>query len=131
MLQWHITGGSPATAATIKATSDFMVGGGMTVPIQRGSMAILQPPRSRFMINDILAGSDGGGGGPVSGLTGHGTGSVRRSIGRDDDRSPSPQGPRDLSLPPGSRHDDSDSDSSGQLDDQSICSNGMFDIDFI
>lgn len=75
-----------------------MNGGGITVPVQRGSMAILQAPRSRFMINDILA----------------------------DGRSPSPQ-PRDLSVPPGGRHhhnnhnDDSDSDS-----DHSVCSNGEF-----
>lgn len=85
----------------------------MTVPVQRGSMAILQPPRSRFMITDILAGSGGG----VTGMV--------------DGRSPSPQ-PRDLSVPPGVRHhhnnhhDDSDSDSSGQLDDHSVCSNGEF-----
>lgn len=98
----------------------------MTVPVQRGSMALLQPPRSRFMITDILAGSD-----------------------RDDGRSPSPQGPRDLSVPPGGHHrhdldrhissvgggvrgnhhdNDSDSDSSGQLDDHSVCSNGKLKI---
>lgn len=83
----------------------------MTVPVQRGSMAILQPPRSRFMITDILAGSGGG-------VTGQ--------------LSPSPQ-PRDLSVPAGggrhhhnNHHHDSDSDSSGQLDDQSVCSNGEF-----
>uniref|UniRef100_A0A182WP43 Uncharacterized protein n=1 Tax=Anopheles minimus TaxID=112268 RepID=A0A182WP43_9DIPT len=29
----------------------------MTVPVQRNSLAVLQPPRSRFMITDILAGS--------------------------------------------------------------------------
>lgn len=112
VLQWHISGGSPASPATIKGTSDLMNGGGMTVPVQRGSMAILQPPRSRFMITDILAGSGGG----VAGLV-------------DGRGSPSPQ-PRDLSVPPGGRnhhnnhHDDSDSDSSGQLDDHSVCSNG-------
>lgn len=105
-----------------------MNGGGMTVPVQRGSMAILQPPRSRFMITDILAGSGGG----VAAL-GH----------VDGHRSPSPQGPRDLSVPPSGRHhhnnhhDDSDSDSSGQMDDHSVCSNGewltvylLFETDF-
>lgn len=100
----------------------------MTVPIQRGSaMAVLQPPRSRFMITDIL-----GGGGNVGHhhhqlhhhhmMSGHGS---------EDGHSPSP-GPRDLSVgPTGSRNDDSDSDSSGQLDNHSICSNGMYIYIFI
>ena len=104
----------------------------MTVPLQRGSMAMLQPPRSRFMITDILGGNGGGGAaGVVSGLAGlAGNGLMRDDL---SGRSPSPAGPRDLSVPPNSRHhmhhmhhhnDDSDSDSSGQLDDQSVCSNG-------
>lgn len=66
------------------------------------------------MITDILGGSGGGGGGG------------RRGDSSEHDRSPSP-GPRDLSVPPNSRHhDDSDSDSSGGLDDHSICSNGEY-----
>lgn len=113
----------------------------MTVPLQRGSMAMLQPPRSRFMITDILGGGGGGGGVAAVGGSINGGDSDRRSV--------SPQGPRDLSVPPRhlhhlqqqhhhlqqhhhhlqqqqqqQQHDDSDSDSSGQLDDQSICSNG-------
>lgn len=119
VLQWHIPGGSPQPTATIKGSSAIDLagggggaGGGMTVPVQRGSMAILQPPRSRFMITDILAGSGGG---------------VRGGDSSEHDRSPSP-GPRDLSVPPNSRHhhDNSDSDSSGGLDDHSICSNGEY-----
>lgn len=131
VLQWLRAGESPLTDAKIKGTSavDLLSSvaattgiNGMTVPLQRGSMAMLQPPRSRFMITDILGGGGGGGGGVDS-----------------DERSPSPQGPRDLSVGQAGRHmhhamhhqlqhhDDSDSDSSGQLDDQSICSNGEFD----
>lgn len=101
---------SPFLAAKISSLSEIT---GMTVPLQMqrgGSMAMLQPPRSRFMINDIL-----GGGGKL------------RSETDDDDRSPSPQ-PRDLSLPPSSmrqhHNDDSDDDQSdsSMLDDNSICS---------
>lgn len=132
VLQWLGAGESPLNDAKIKGTSavDLLSSvaattgiSGMTVPLQRGSMAMLQPPRSRFMITDILGGGGGGGGGGVD----------------SDERSPSPQGPRDLSVGQGGRHmhhsmhhqlqqhhDDSDSDSSGQLDDQSICSNGEF-----
>jgi hypothetical protein len=101
---------SPFIAAKINSLSEIT---GMTVPIQMqrgGSMAVLQPPRSRFMINDIL----GGGG-------------KHRSETDDDERTPSPQ-PRDLSLPPNSmrnhQNDDSDDDQSdsSMLDDHSICS---------
>lgn len=99
---------SPLIAAKISSISDIA---GMTVPLQmqRGSMAY-QPPRSKFMINDIL-----GGNGKL------------RSPADDDDRTPSPQ-PRDLSIPPNTlRHhnDDSDSDSS-MLDDHSICSGNYY-----
>lgn len=111
MLQWHIPGESPFKSSKINSISD-LVGGGMTVPVQRGSMAVLQPPRSRFMITDILAGTDGG------------------VVMNDDGRSPSPQ-PRDLSVPPGGRHDDSDSDSSCPLDDNSVCSNGKFHLSYL
>lgn len=105
---------SPFTIAKINSLSDIS---GMTVPIQmqRGSMAMLQPPRSKFMINDIL-----GGNGKL----------VSRSE-TDEDRSPSPQ-PRDLSLQPNAlrnhhhhnHNDDSDDDQSdsSMLDDHSICS---------
>lgn len=124
MLQWHRTGESPSSQTTINSLSE-LVGGGMTVPVQRGSMAVLQPPRSRFMITDILAGS-GGGGMPHGDVRG----SLHMGSGSDGGRSPTPS-PRDLSLQAGSRHhmhhdpnDDSDSDSSGQLDDHSVCSNG-------
>lgn len=128
MLQWHRTGVSPISPTTINGISEIN-GGGMTVPVQRGSMAVLQPPRSRFMITDIL-----GGGGNVNAVNGHhlhhhhhhlhgGGGGAGNSNGSEDGRSLSPS-PRDLSLPPGSRHDDSDSDSSGQLDSHSVCSNG-------
>lgn len=93
----------------------------MTVPMQRASMAgLLQPPRSRFMINDILS----GGGGPSDGR-------------HPDGRSLSPQ-PRDLSvsMSGGNMHhnshnlDDSDSDSSGGMDDHSMSSNGESKIIF-
>ncbi|XP_055615728.1 homeobox protein B-H1-like [Toxorhynchites rutilus septentrionalis] len=73
----------------------------MTVPVQRNSMAVLQPPRSRFMITDILGGGGqshqghhhqgGGGGGGDRG----GADSVNGSS--SEGRTPSP-GPRDLSL---------------------------------
>lgn len=88
-------------------------------------MAIM-PSRSRFMITDIL----GSGGNVSAGL--HIGGHV------DNVRSTSPQGPRDLSTNAGNNHymhlhhgenqqrdDDSDSDLSGQLDDNS--SNGKFE----
>nr|XP_019558622.2 homeobox protein B-H1 [Aedes albopictus] len=83
----------------------------MTVPVQRNSMAVLQPPRSRFMINDILAGSQshhhhsqhpgshqqngngGGGGGGADSINGSSS----------EGRTPSP-GPRDLSIVPGGHH---------------------------
>jgi hypothetical protein len=102
---------SPLTIAKINSLSDIS---GMTVPIQMqrgGPMSILQPPRSKFMINDIL-----GGNGKLT----------SRSGTDDEDRSPSPQ-PRDLSLPPNSmRHHADDSDDehsdSSMLDDHSICS---------
>lgn len=157
VLQWRNSGESPISDVTIKGASaiDLLAGaaaaGGMTVPLQRGSMAMLQPPRSRFMINDILGGGGGGGGG-AGGIVGGGVGGLVNGL-ENDRRSTSPQGPRDLSVPPNSRHlhhiqqhhhhhhhhmqqqqhDDSDSDSSGQLDDQSVCSNGkrMIDIYFI
>lgn len=103
---------SPFTIAKINSLSD--ISAGMTVPIQMqrgGAMSILQPQRSKFMINDIL-----GGAGKLT----------SRSGTDDEDRSPSPQ-PRDLSLPLNAmRHhaddsDDEQSDSS-MLDDHSICS---------
>lgn len=93
--------------------------------MQRASMAgLLQPPRSRFMINDILSGG-GGNGGPSDGRH---PGPMGLS---DDGRSLSPQ-PRDLSvsMSGGNMHhgshnlDDSDSDSSGGMDDHSMSSNG-------
>lgn len=107
VLQWNALMGydSPFFAAKINSLSEMT---GMTVPIQMqrgGSMAVLQPPRSRFMINDIL-----GGGGKL------------RSETDDDERTPSPQ-PRDLSIPSNSmrnhQHDDSDDDQSdsSMLDD--------------
>ena len=113
VLQWNALMGydSPFIAAKISSLSEITAG--MTVPIQMqrgGSMAVLQPPRSKFMIQDIL-----GGNGKI------------RSGTDDEDRTPSPQ-PRDLSLPPSSmRHhqnDDSDDDQSdsSMLDDHSICS---------
>lgn len=114
MLQWHIPGESPFELTKISSLSDITGGGGgMTVPVQRNSMAVLQPPRSRFMINDILAGSQshhhhsqhpgshqqngnsGGGGG------GGGADSINGSS--SEGRTPSP-GPRDLSIVPGGHH---------------------------
>jgi hypothetical protein len=100
---------SPFIAAKISSLSEMS---GMTVPIQmqRGG-SMLQPPRSKFMITDIL-----GGNGKL------------RSGTDDEDRTPSPQ-PRDLSIPPNSmRHhhhpnDDSDDDQSdSSMLDGSICS---------
>lgn len=96
---------SPFSAAKINSLSEIT---GMTVPMQRGG-SMIQQPRSKFMINDIL-----GGNGKL------------RSVTDDEDRTPSPQ-PRDLSLPPNSmrhQHDDSDDDQSdsSMLDDHSICS---------
>ncbi|KAG5682708.1 hypothetical protein PVAND_012042 [Polypedilum vanderplanki] len=115
---------SPLTIAKINSLPEIS---GMTVPIQMqrgGSMAmsILQQPRSKFMINDIL-----GGNGKLT----------NRSGTDDEDRSPSPQ-PRDLSLPPNAlrhhhhhnlHHEDSDDDQSdsSMLDDHSICSGGKDD----
>jgi hypothetical protein len=107
---------SPFIAAKINALSEIT---GMTVPIQMqpgGSMAVLQPPRSRFMINDIL-----GGGGKL------------RSETDDDDRTLSPQ-PRDLSIPPNTmwhhQNDESDDDQSdsSMIDDHSICSGNYHEI---
>lgn len=70
--------------------------------MQRGaSMAAYQPPRSKFMINDILGASG-----------------KLQSEGGSDDRTPSPQ-PRDLSVFLNSipdHDDDSDCDSSEFLD---------------
>lgn len=98
---------SPFIAAKINSLSEIT---GMTVPIQmqRGG-SMIQPPRSKFMIQDILGGN----------------GKLRPGTD-DDDRTPSPQ-PRDLSIPPNSmRHqnDDSDDDQSdsSMLDDHSVCS---------
>lgn len=111
----------------------------MTVPMQRGSMAVL-PSRSRFMITDILGGSAAAN--VASAL----------HLSRENGRSPSPQSPRDLSASAANnnnhlhhlhhnlalanhhhhlsqhnhlhRHDE-DSDSSGPIDDDnSVCSNG-------
>lgn len=98
-------------------------------PIHRSSMSgLLHPPRSRFMINDILSGNP-------------------EDRGPDDDgRSPSPQ-PRDLRMSLNSSSggstishhnhhhhnnnhhhviDDSDTDSSTGMDDHSISSNGKY-----
>lgn len=97
VLQWHIPGESPFELTKINSLSDITGGGGgMTVPVQRNSMAVLQPPRSRFMITDILGGGQshqahqGGGGGDRGGAD-----SVNGSS--SEGRTPSP-GPRDLSL---------------------------------
>lgn len=100
---------SPLTIAKINSLSEIS---GMTVPIQM-QRGLLQPPRSKFMINDIL-----GGGGKLA----------KHRLGTDDeDRSSSPQ-PRDLSANSMRHHnvhnedsDDEHSDSS-MLDDHSICS---------
>lgn len=122
----------------------------MTVPMQRGSMAVL-PSRSRFMITDIL-----GGGGAANVTT-------ALHLNRDNGgRSPSPQSPRDLSTAATNnnhlhhlhhnialanhhhhhhhhlgqhghlhRHADEDSDSSGPIDDDnSVCSNGKCNKNF-
>lgn len=124
MQQWHISGESPPIdkASHNSSTELLRPNSDMTVPIQRGSMAIL-PSRSRFMITDIL----GSGGNVSAGV--HITGNM------DNVRSSSPQGPRDLTTNSNNnhylhhlhhsenqQHDDSDSDLSGQLDDTS--SNG-------
>lgn len=123
MQQWHITGESPIEKSPHNSSTELLTSNSdMTVPIQRGSMAIL-PSRSRFMITDILGSS----GNVSTGMHIAGT--------MNDTRSTSPQGPRDLSTSASSNHyihlhhsegqvnDDSDSDLSGQLDDNS--SNGM------
>lgn len=101
---------SPFTIAKINSLSEIS---GMTVPIQMQRGGILQPPRSKFMINDIL-----GGGGKLT----------DQRLGTDDeDRSSSPQ-PRDLSANAMRHHnvhnDDSDDEhsDSSMLDDHSICS---------
>ncbi|XP_038104457.1 homeobox protein B-H1 [Culex quinquefasciatus] len=81
----------------------------MTVPVQRNSMAVLQPPRSRFMITDILAGSQtqhhhhhpNQNGGSEDRRGGGGADSVNGSS--SEGRTPSP-GPRDLSLMQGHHH---------------------------
>lgn len=97
---------SPFIAANISSLSDVS---GMTVPIQMQRGGSIQPPRSKFMINDILGGN----------------GKLRNGAD-DDDRTPSPQ-PRDLSIPSNSmRHhnDDSDDDHS----ESSICSGNYPEI---
>lgn len=102
---------SPLTIAKINSLSEIS---GMTVPIQMQRGGILQPPRSKFMINDIL-----GGGGKLA--------DQRLGNNDDDDRSSSPQ-PRDLSANSMRHHnvhnDDSDDEhsDSSMLDDHSICS---------
>lgn len=148
VLQWHSTGASPKSS-TITSTADLLSPNGvaaaardlsMTVPMQRGSMAVL-PSRSRFMINDIL------GGGGAAGAALH----LSRDHVENGGRSPSPDNPRDLSASAANnnnnhlhhlhhnlglnhhhlsqhnhlhRHDE-DSDSSGPIDDDnSVCSNG-------
>lgn len=99
---------SPFTVAKINSLSEIT---GMTVPIQmqRGSsIAMIQQPRSKFMINDILGGN----------------GKLTRSGTDDDDRSQSPQ-PRDLSANSMRHHNDDSDDEhsdSSMLDDHSICS---------
>lgn len=105
----------------------------MTVPpMHRNTMAgLLQPPRSRFMINDILAGNAAAA--AASMLASHNKSSD------DGRRSSSPQ-PRDLSMSlsgstsqglhqmHNSHHhhmiDDSDTDSSTGMDNHSISSSG-------
>lgn len=65
---------------------------------QAGSMAAYQPPRSKFMIHDILGGN----------------GKFNNNAANDDDRTPSPQS-KDFSLFLSSlpeHEDDSDCDSS-------------------
>lgn len=110
MLQWHIPGESPFELTKINSLSDITGGGGgMTVPVQRNSMAVLQPPRSRFMITDILAGSQtqhhhhhpNQNGGSEDRRGGGGADSVNGSS--SEGRTPSP-GPRDLSLMQGHHH---------------------------
>lgn len=151
VLQWHSTGASPKSS-TITSTADLLSSNGvaaaaardlsMTVPMQRGSMAVL-PSRSRFMITDIL----GGGGAANVGAALH----LSREHVENGGRSPSPENPRDLSASAANnnnnhlhhlhhnlglnhhhlsqhnhmhRHDE-DSDSSGPIDDDnSVCSNG-------
>lgn len=106
----------------------------MTVPMQRGSMAVL-PSRSRFMITDILGGSAAANVGAALHLS-------NRDRGENGGgRSPSPQSPRDLSASAANNNNhlhhlhhnlalnhhhhmshhphDEDSDSSGPLDDDS------------
>ncbi|KAL9695716.1 hypothetical protein quinque_015001 [Culex quinquefasciatus] len=110
VLQWHIPGESPFELTKINSLSDITGGGGgMTVPVQRNSMAVLQPPRSRFMITDILAGSQtqhhhhhpNQNGGSEDRRGGGGADSVNGSS--SEGRTPSP-GPRDLSLMQGHHH---------------------------
>lgn len=98
---------SPFIAANISSLSEVK---GMTVPLQMQRGGSIQPPRSKFMINDILGGNG------------------KLQSGTDDgDRTPSPQ-PRDLSIPSNNsmRHHNDDSDDehsdSSMLDDHSICS---------
>lgn len=104
----------------------------MTVPMQRGSMAVL-PSRSRFMITDILGGSAAANVGAALHLS-------NRDRNENGRRSPSPQSPRDLSASSANNNNhlhhlhhnltlnhhhhlshahDEDSDSSGPLDDDS------------
>lgn len=124
MQQWHISGESPIEKSPPNNSTELLTSNSdMTVPIQRGSMAIL-PSRSRFMITDILGSS-----GNVS------TG-MHIVDTMNERSSSSPQGPRDLTTSASSNHyvhlhhsenqvnDDSDSDISGQLDDNS--SNGTY-----
>lgn len=122
----------------------------MTVPpMHRNTMAgLLQPPRSRFMINDILAGNAAAAA-AASMLANHNASSKTTSTMSDDGRhSSSPPQPRDLSMTLGGngshpmtmglphhhlhhsqqhQHhmiDDSDTDSSTGMDNHSISSSG-------
>lgn len=71
-------------------------------PMHRNTMAgLLQPPRSRFMINDILAGNAAAAAAAsMSMLASHTSGGGKQSSTMSDDgrHSSSPPQPRDLSL---------------------------------
>lgn len=114
-------------------------GGGGVCPPNGASGVLLQPPpRSRFMITDILSG-----GGQAANVLGSERGILGSDLGmrdRGSDRSPSPRDltlhrtmPADRSpLADARRHssdhavmDESDDDeSSGPMDSGSVCSNG-------
>jgi hypothetical protein len=88
---------------------------------EENSGNMIQPPRSRFMITDILSGD------ARDALIKHHSHYLGLQVNSEDRRSRSPHEPNHTNGQIGERHEDSDSDLSGGSDDHSdMCSNGEF-----